>query len=115
MKHLEKAKLLLRIGIAFVFFYAALGSILNPDNWIGYFPAFLKQLLPQNILLISFSIYELFLGIWLLSHKKIFYASLLSAVTLTGIIIFNLPQIDITFRDIAIVFASISLALLSKD
>src|SRR5690348_2761368 len=102
--------LLLRIGIASAFIYAAVASLLTPDNWIGYYPIFLRHLLPQNLLLGGFAFYELVLAVWLILGKYTFFASILSALTLSSVVIFNLGQIDIVFRDVAIIFAAISLA-----
>lgn len=102
---------LLRAAIASVFAYAAISSFLTPDNWIGYFPPFLRHLVPQNILLGGFSLYELALAIWLLTGKYKFYAAVLAALTLSGIIIFNFDQLDIVFRDFAIILSALSLAV----
>ena len=44
MKYLNNPKLaqaLLRIGLAFVFLYAAISSLMHPDEWVGYLPSFL--------------------------------------------------------------------------
>lgn len=101
---------LLRSAIASVFVYAAISSFVTPDNWIGYFPLFLRHLIPQSLLLTFFSIYELILAVWLLTGKLTFFAALLAAVTLSGIIVFNIDQLDIVFRDLAIILAALSLA-----
>lgn len=101
---------LLRSAIASVFVYAAIASFVTPDNWIGYFPLFLRHLIPQSLLLTFFSVYELVLAIWLLTGKYTFFAAILAAVTLSGIIVFNIDQLDIVFRDLAIILAALSLA-----
>lgn len=100
-----------RTAIASVFAYAAIASFLTPDNWIGYFPEFLRHLVPQNILLGGFSLYELALAVWLLSGKLTFYAAVLAAITLIGIVSFNIAQLDIVFRDFAIILSAASLAM----
>ena len=102
---------LLRIGLAFVFFYAAISSLLFPENWIGFFPSFLKL----NWILFLFSVYEILLGLWLLSNKYVFYASIISALTLFFIVAFNLTLFDLVFRDVAIFFMAVALATLSKE
>jgi len=102
---------LLRAGIAFSLFYAAIASFITPLNWIGYFPPFLKDYIPQEIVLSVFSIYEMLLGAWILSGWKTFYAALLAASTMLGIIIFNIAIFDVVFRDVTILFASLALAL----
>ncbi len=59
-----------------------------------------------------FSIYEIVLGLWLLTDKKTFHAASLAALTMTMIIIFNLSALDLVFRDVAILFAALALAAL---
>ena len=105
----------LRLGLAAVFLYAAISSFLTPTNWIGFLPVWLRNIIPGMTLLVIFSIYEIILSLWLLSGKKIYYASILSAFTLFLIIIFNMTSLDILFRDLAIFFSAISLAILSKE
>ena|SRR3990167_7667452 len=114
---MEKNKLsifFLRTGIAFAFFYAATASFLNPTAWFGFFPEFIRNLLPGNLMLNLFSIGEIFLGIWLTTNYKTFYAAVLSAAIMFGIVVFNFGAMDIVFRDITIFFAAIALAVLTK-
>lgn len=66
---------------------------------------------PAQLLLAVFSFYELVLSIWILSGKKTFYAAILAAATLVGIIVSNISQTDILFRDFAIFFAAAALAV----
>jgi len=104
---------LLRSGLAIVFLYAAISSFLAPGNWIAYFPKFIRNFIDGNILLFIFSVYEVILGVWLLSNKKVFYVSILSILTILIIIIPNIFLLDVIFRDIAILFMAIALAVLS--
>ena len=108
---MNRVSILLRLGLAFSFIYAAISSFINPSSWIGFFPSFLQN----DILLMIFSIYEILLGIWVFSGKKLFYSSVLSSLTLFGIIVFNFGAFDIVFRDVAILAMAIALALLSKS
>lgn len=109
------ASLLLRIGIAFTLLYAALGSFLEPINWIGFFPGFVLNLgVPQEVVLGGFSLYELGLALWLLWGRYLFQASLLAAATFAGITLFNLEAMDIVFRDLGLFFAALALNRLSK-
>ena len=105
----------LKLGLAFAFFYAAASSFANPTAWFGFFPSFLTSEISSGILLPAFSVYEALLGLWLLSNKKIFYAAILSAATMLGIVIFNLGVMEIVFRDVAIFFMAITLAALTKS
>lgn len=106
------ALILLRVGIAFTFFYAAIFSFLNPNDWIGFFPLFLRDFFSADLLLPAFSFYEIILGFWLLSGKYGFAASLISAATIAGIVIFNLGAFDIIFRDVGLFFATLALTAL---
>lgn len=103
------ASLLLRIGLAFTFLYVAIASFLEPVNWIGFFP-----FEPSAFVFQAFSVFELFLALWLLSGVKTFFAALISAVLLAGIVVTNLGAMDIVFRDAGLFFAALALAVLSK-
>jgi hypothetical protein len=46
---------------------------------------------------------------------KIRYAALVTAAMLAGIVLANFDLFAITFRDIALIFAALALAALSKD
>ncbi len=106
---------ILEFGIAFSFFYAAISSFINPSLWSGFFPSFLERIIPAKIFLPIFSVYEILLGIWLVSNKKIFYAAILSALTMAGIVAFNLQGMDVVFRDVTIFFAALALAVLTRE
>lgn len=105
------AKLLLRLGLALVFLYAAIASLLNPADWIGFIPSPLRS----NLTLTVFSFYEIALALWLLLSKKSIYPPLLAALTLLLIILTNLGALDIVFRDIAIFLAALPLVVLNKQ
>lgn len=115
MRNNKLGMFVLRAGIASVFLYAAIASFLEPQNWIGYLPQFLRNIFPANILLMTFSTYEIILSIWILWGYKVFYSAVLASLTLVGIIVANFGALDITFRDIAILFAAAALAILEKS
>lgn len=104
---------LLRLSIASVFLYAAVAATLEPYNWIGYIPQIANKIAPAEVLLIGFSLYQLFLAVWILSGWQSFYASALAALTLLAIIGANRGDIDILFRDFAIFFAALALGAAS--
>lgn len=115
MKNKEKLiSFYLRFGIGIAFLYVAISSLLNPGIWIGFIPSFLTNIISANIILFIFSIYQILISLWLFSDKKIYFASILSSITLFMIIITNLQYLDIVFRDIPILFSSIALIILYK-
>jgi len=109
---IKTSSFFLRSGIATVFLYAAIASFFQPDAWVGFFPFWLRNLISENFLLVSFSIYQLVLAGWLLSGKKIVFAAELSGLTLLSIIVANYGFLDVLFRDIAILFSAIGLIAL---
>ncbi len=112
MAHKKLASWLLQWGLAFVLFYAAVGSFLDPFSWVGFFPQWMRSLVSEDLLLMFFSVYELALGVWLLWGKWARYAALLAAATFVGIVVANLGAFDIVFRDVTMVFAALALAVL---
>ncbi|MDP2598780.1 MAG: hypothetical protein Q8P49_03045 [Candidatus Liptonbacteria bacterium] len=108
------AKIILRWGLAFVFFYAAIASFINGSDWIGYFPKFMRVIVPDHLLLTGFSVFEIILAVWLFLGKKLLWASAISAAMLAGILIFNFDQMLVLFRDVGLVFAALALLELSR-
>lgn len=102
--------LLLRVGLATVLAYAAISSFASPEDWVGYFPGFMTDLVDSDLLLKLFSMLELSLAVWLLSGWRLELAGLACAVMFSGIVAANLALLEITFRDIGLVFASLALA-----
>lgn len=107
------ATLLLRIGVAFAFIYPAVSAYFEPLSWIGFFPDFLRDVAPSEIFLLNaFGIYEIIIALWILIARNIFIPSILAVIYLFGIVIFNLPSLDIIFRDISIMLMAVALAVL---
>ncbi len=101
--------LLLRLGLSIMFLYAAVSAFLTPDEWVGYLPQFMRDIVPAEVLLPVFSIVELILAAWLLSGLYVTYAALLAAAMLAGIVVFNFQLFAISFRDIGLFFAALAL------
>ena len=114
MKNISLVSFLLRIGLAGVFLFAAIDSFLNPTSWIGYLPFFLRNSGFSQTILFAFSVYEVLLGAWLLCNKYIFYAASLAALTLFAILVVNIGQLELLFRDVAIMFMAAALAVLEN-
>ncbi|MDP6642137.1 MAG: hypothetical protein QGF74_02035 [Candidatus Nanoarchaeia archaeon] len=104
---------LLRVGLAIVFLYAAITAFITPNNWIGFIPGFIES--GRETFLMAFSVYEILLALWLLSNKKIFWASVVAAVTMLLIVVGNIFVLDIVFRDVAILFMAIALSVLTCE
>lgn len=104
--------LLLRAGVAFAFLYPPWSALQDPNAWIGYFPVFVKGFVPDLVLLHAFGVVEVVLALWILSGWRIFYPSLVAAAMLVGIIVLNIPEFQVLFRDLSIAAMALALALL---
>lgn len=112
----NKTIILLRLGLAFVFAYAGLGVLIAPENWLGYIPLFVKNILGgyTDVFLSLHAVFELILAAWLLWGKWIRWAALIAFLDLLAITVFNLSLIDIVFRDVGLAFAALALYFLRK-
>lgn len=105
---------ILRWGLAFVFFYAAIASLVNPSDWAAYVPSFVSAILPTSLFLSAFSIYELVLAVFLFWGKKLWWSSLFAMITLAGIVVINFQVIDVVFRDIGLAFSALALFQMAR-
>ncbi len=109
-----RTSLLLRAGVAFAFIYPAVAAYLDPISWIGYFPAFIRDLAGTGnelVLLHTFGLSELAIAAWLLFGKRHLVPSALAALYLGAIVVLNAGQMDVVFRDISILLMALAVAL----
>jgi len=105
------AHLALRLGTAFAFLYPPIAAIFDPYSWEGYFPAFVRAIpVDRLVLLHAFGAVEVVVALWILSGRKIRIPSALAMLMLLTIVFFNWNQLDVLFRDLSI--AAMTLALL---
>jgi hypothetical protein len=97
--------------VAFAFLYAAIDGIIEPYSWIDYFPQFLTSIAPALTLLHLFAALEIVIALWLLWGRYAFYPAALASVLLVGIVLFNLGEFQLLFRDLSIASASLALAV----
>lgn len=104
----------LRLGVAFAFLYPPINAVFDPYAWIGYFPGFLRDILPGLGVLHAFGIVEVAIGLWILSGKRVFLPSLIATVMLVVIVLFNLNDFQVIFRDLSIAFMALALAVMHR-
>lgn len=107
------ASFFLRLGLAFVFIYASISAFIDPQSWIGFVPRFIWNPVTRAYFLFVHDIINLGVGIWLLTGKKQFWAAIVSCLMLAGITVANLSSFLITFRDVGLLLAAISLAVMN--
>ncbi len=110
---IDIARWFIRVGLAFVYGYAAVETQLSPANFLKYVPPIMQAIIPVDLFLVAFGIFEMILTIWLLSGKHTEYAGLISFALMMSIIFPNMAYFPVLFRNIAI--ASASLALFALD
>lgn len=106
------ASFTLRVALAIPFLFAAIDATLQPEAWVGFIPYFVRNLLPESLVLGAHALFDFTLALWLLSGWKTKYAAAFSALNLATIIIVNLTALDIIFRDIGLLLAAIALGVL---
>ena len=104
---------LLRVGLCVVFLYAGTAALANPENWIGFVPQWITIFISKEIFLAMHGITDLIIAIWLISNYKPFGAGLIASLSLIAIITTNFTQIEIIFRDVAILFSAFTLMALT--
>lgn len=111
MQYSKTADIILRVSVAFAFLYPPINAFSQPDAWVGYFPVFLQGVMEPELMLHIFGIIEVGIAFWILSGWKIVLPSLAAAAMLVGIVVFNLPEFQILFRDLGLAGAALALAI----
>ncbi len=104
---------LLQLGLAFVFVYAASSTLIHPEPFRSYIPLWVVDMSSPSItdgILRAFAVFELALALGVLTRRFCCMASLLSAVTLLGIVALNGDAFEVLFRNVAIICAALALA-----
>lgn len=109
---LPLSELLLRAALAFSFLYPALHALVDPYAWVGYIPGFVLTLIPlgEETVLYTWGGIELLLALWVLFGKQIVIPALLMGSALLAVVLFNLGQFPILFRDLPIAALAFALA-----
>jgi uncharacterized membrane protein YphA (DoxX/SURF4 family) len=112
LPNIQTASLLLRIGLALVFIYAAFASLKTPKEWLGFIPQFSTKFIAADLSLKLISLFQILLAVWLLSGKWLRYSAVVALLLLLGIVALNLNLLVVTFRDIGLIFAALALMYL---
>lgn len=117
MSKIVQGRFLLRIGLAFAFFYAAIQSIRLPEAWADWIPKFVLALIPVSptLLIDIVAVGQIGLGLWLISGRRQRLAGGISAAFLLGITVFNLGLLDVVFRDVSLALAAAALVVLAPE
>lgn len=104
------AHLALRVGAAFAFLYPPIAAISDPVSWASYFPPFVRALPVDSLVVLhGFGIIEVVLALWLLSGWRIRVPAAVMTLMLLGIVLTNVSQMDVLFRDVSIAMMTLAL------
>jgi hypothetical protein len=106
---------ILRWGLAFVFFYAAIASIASPDMWSAYVPTFITAVVSAHLFLTIFSLYELVLAGFLFWGGKLYWSSLAATITLGLIVALNLGAQGFIFLDVGLALSGLALFATTRN
>lgn len=113
-KSYQLSSFLIRIGLAFVFTYAAIFMTLSPGKYMVYVPAFAKTLVPGYTLLHAFAIFEVILSLFLIIGRFTFIAAIISFLTMFSLTVVNLDKFPVLFRNVSIILSALALAIQSR-
>ena len=111
---LSLSSLFLRLGLAFVFLYAAVYMTFSPENYISYFPKFMRDLVPGYLLLHVFAIFEVILSFFLIIGRFTFIAAIISFLTMFALTVVNLDRFNVLFRNVSIILSALALVVQSR-
>lgn len=107
-----KPTLALRIGLGFIFIYAGVMSFSAPENWIGFVPPWIENIIKPLIFLQVHAAFEIILGLTLLTGIVLPAAALIAFFNIFAILFFYGVD-DVTFRDFGLLMTALALFLLS--
>ena len=106
--------LFIQVGLAFIFLYAGIAILTDPFSWIGYIPSFFEDIglgLSRETLLKMHGVFDIILGLWILSGFWRMYAGIIAGITLVFITGFSgIESLVVTFRNIGLACMALSYA-----
>ncbi|HWH16667.1 MAG TPA: hypothetical protein VNU25_03730 [Candidatus Paceibacterota bacterium] len=109
-------ELLLRAALAFSFVYPAIHALIDPYAWVGYIPGFVLGILPlgEVTVLHLWGAIEIALALWVLCGRRILIPALAMGLALLAVVLSNLSQFAILFRDLPIAAIAFALAWMHR-
>jgi len=103
---------LLRFGLGITFIITGIYIFKSKDHWTGPLPLWLKKLLPLSPerVMLMVAIFDVTVGIWLLTGIYLWLAALLATLHLIQVLIVSGIN-QTVYRDIGLLFAAAALTL----
>lgn len=112
----ELAYTILRLSLGVTFLFTGYFILKHTKEWTGFIKPWAEKLLPvsKESAMKTTAYYDLFNGLWLLSGIFTWWAALFAALHMIQVLVIAGVD-DTTYRDIAILGASIALMLYSTQ
>lgn len=110
----DYAKILVRLGIVFVFLWFGLNQLIFPEDFMGYLPNFLLVMDSAKLFVLLNGAFEVAFGLLLLVGFFTRTSALILGVHLL-IITFSLGYNDIAIRDLGLTLVTFSIVLGGAD
>lgn len=114
MNTLRAIDLLLRLGVSFSLLFPPFNAFLDPYQWLGYFPTFVMDVVPDMVLLYGFGGLLIIAGLWILSGRNIFLPSVFATVVFVLVVLFNLPDFQTLFSTLSVSAMALALSLMHR-
>ncbi len=111
----KKIEYILRFGLAFAFIYPAISAFVEPNNWIGFIPVFIREIVPASIFLPIYSVAELIIGAGIIFSKNPLYYAVSGIFILSAVVILNVGSFDLVFRDVSVIGIAVALIMLNLN
>ncbi len=108
----DYAPVFVRWGAGIVFFLFGISQLINPENWLAWFPT-LNFIEPLTLIFVN-GIVDLIIGFLLLIGLLTRIIAFLAVLHLVGVI-FTLGYNDIAIRDFGLLLASLSVLFHGPD
>ena len=99
---------IIRISLALVLLWFGIDEIINPENWFGYVPSWLSNVLPLDLFFILNGTLEIVVGFLLLIGLKtriVAFIAALHLLSITVVVGYN----DVGVRDFGLTMMAVSL------
>jgi uncharacterized membrane protein YphA (DoxX/SURF4 family) len=107
-----KGNIALRAGLGFVFLYAGISSIVDPQQWMGFVPGWVESFgVSRELALLTHAGMDIVLALWITSGVQRRWAGVVAFISLVGIVVASGPGLlPTTFRDIGLALAALAYA-----
>ncbi|MBX4212239.1 hypothetical protein KW787_02155 [Candidatus Pacearchaeota archaeon] len=107
--------LVLAIAVAFAHIYPGISIFINPSQWQIFVPGWLTNIVSSNTFLYLHAFFDLAVVLLILYPRTRLYGSSLASINFILIILSNLDNLFILFRDVSLLIISLLIVLIELE